>query len=168
MIALLAPLTLEISLAPIWTVLLARGRIGWIATADAALAVGNIAVSLVLAVAFGMGLMGFALGNTIALLAKNLILRPLIVRKEPGLPSMGTVFVYLGRAIAGSAPGLLLLWAARRFIGGSLASVLIASLAAGVLCLAGSLALTIGYKGLRELARTARAGRRLRSNDAKP
>jgi hypothetical protein len=165
MVAMLAPLTLEIALAPIWTVLLARGRIGWIALADASLAVGNIVISLVLALPLGMGLMGFALGNTAALLAKNLILRPFFVRREPGLPSMSSVFVVLGRALAGSVPGLLMLWAARPWIGGSLALVLAAGLVAGAVSLAGSLLTAVGRRGLADLLRAVRAGRRPDVND---
>jgi O-antigen/teichoic acid export membrane protein len=151
MIAMLAPLVLEISVAPIWTVLVARGKIGWIATADIVLALANVTLSLVLALGFGMGLLGFALGNTTALLAKNLLLRPIVLRREPGLPPLSRAFVSLGRALVGAAPGLLLLWLARRWIGGSLATVLVAGLVAGLVSLAGSLWMAVGVQDTRAL-----------------
>ncbi|MFN8548685.1 MAG: oligosaccharide flippase family protein, partial [Candidatus Eisenbacteria bacterium] len=52
MLANLAPLTLDIALAPVWMALNARGRIGWIASGDIIVSVGNVAISLVLALVF--------------------------------------------------------------------------------------------------------------------
>jgi O-antigen/teichoic acid export membrane protein len=154
LIASLAPLVLEISLAPVWTVLQGRGHIGWVSAGDLVVALGNVAVSVVLAVPLHMGILGFALGNTIALLAKNLLLRPLAGRRNTALPPMGRLFLLMGRAILGGLPALALLFATRRLYGGSLFGVITAGVIGGALCLAGSSLAAIGRAELRELMRT--------------
>ncbi len=151
MIAMLAPATLEAALAPVWMALIAKGRIGWIATGDIIVAVGNVAISLLLALVFHMGLLGFALGNTIALLAKNLLLRPLAGRKDPSMPPAGEFLRPLPRALAGGAPALVLLYLLRGVYGGGLAQVIIAGFFGGALCLAGSALATIGPNGIRRI-----------------
>lgn len=153
LLASLAPLVFEIALAPVWTVLQGRGHIGWVSTGDLVVAIGNVAVSLVLALPLHLGILGFALGNTIALLAKNLLLRPLAARRSTVLPSMGTLFALMGRAVAGGLPALALLFVTRRLYGGSLFGVITAGVIAGALCLAGAALASIGRAEMRELYR---------------
>lgn len=160
LLAMLAPATLDGALAPVWMTLLARGRIGWIATSDIIVAVGNVAISLLLAQVFHLGLLGFALGNTIAMLARNLLLRPFMARKEPSMPSMRASLAPLPWALLGAAPGLLLLWLARPLFGGSLAGVIVAGLAGGVICLAGSLLAAVRPAELRRLRKLLPGARR--------
>ncbi len=162
MLAMLAPLTLEIALAPVWMALTARGRIGWIATGDIIVSVGNVAISLVLALPLGLGLLGFALGNTIALLAKNLLLRPLMGTRDPSFPSSREYLAPLPLALLGGAPGLIALYATRGLYGGSIWSVVIAGGIGSVVTLAGSLLVAVGPTRFRAmLARVA--GRRARA-----
>lgn len=157
MLAMLAPLTLEIALAPVWMALAARGRIGWIATGDIIVALGNVSLSLVLALGFQLGLLGFALGNTIALVAKNLLLRPLMGRRDPSFPSAREYLSPLPLALLGGAPGLVLLYLTRGVYAGSLWSVVIAGVIGGAISLTGSLLLAVGSKRLRAmLARVRR------------
>ncbi len=148
----LAPLLLDIAFSPIWFVLLARGKIGWVSTGEMIVAVGNVAISLVLALPLKLGILGFALGNTLALLARNLLLRPLAIRKEPSVPPLGLFILPTLRAIAGGAPALILLYLARPWYGGSLVAVVGAGLVSGVLCLAGSALLAVGPASIRHLA----------------
>lgn len=155
MIAMLAPGTLEASLAPVWMALIARGRIGRIAAGDIIAAVGNVGISLLLALPLHLGLLGFALGNTLALLAKNILLRPLVGRREPSFPSLGELLAPIPRAVAGALPGLLLLYLLRGVYGGSLAGVLVAGLLGGAVCLAGAAWSTLGISGIRSLLRMA-------------
>jgi O-antigen/teichoic acid export membrane protein len=154
MIASLAPLVLEIGLAPVWTVLAGRGHIGWVSAGDLVVALGNVGVSILLAVTFHLGILGFALGNTIALLAKNLLLRPIAGRRISALPPMGKLFLLMGRAIAGGAPALVLLYFTRPLYGGSLLWVIMAGVAGGALCLAGSALAAIGRVEILELYRS--------------
>ena len=154
LIASLAPLVLEIALAPVWTVLQGRGHIGWVSAGDLVVALGNVAVSLVLAVPLHLGILGFALGNTIALLAKNLLLRPLAGRRNTALPPMSKLFLLMGRAIVGGVPALALLFVTRGLYGGSLFGVLTAGAIGGALCLAGAAYAAIGRADLRELMQT--------------
>jgi len=157
LLAVLAPLTLEMALAPVWMALQARGRIGWIATADIVVSVGNIILSLVLALVFGLGLLGFALGNTVALLAKNLLLRPLMGARDASFPTMREYLAPLPLALLGGAPGLVLLYLTREFYGGTMAGVVLASGVGGGISLAGALLLAVGPKRLRAmLARVRR------------
>jgi O-antigen/teichoic acid export membrane protein len=161
MLAMLLPAVIDGALGPIWMVFLARGRIGWIATGDIVVAVGNVAISLLLAQVFHLGLLGFALGNTIATLAKNLLLRPLMGRKDASMPSMRSSLTPLLRALLGAAPGLALLWLARPWYGGSLAGVVAAGSAGGAICLAGSLLAAVGPTELRKLRRLLPGARRV-------
>jgi Na+-driven multidrug efflux pump len=153
LIAMLAPSTLEAALMPVWMALIARGRIGWIAIGDIVVAFGNVGLSLLLALVFHLGLLGFALGNTAALLAKNLLLRPLASKKEPGFPSVREFLAPLPRALLGGAPALLLLYVLRGVYGGGLAQVIIAGAIGGALCLAGSALAAIGPTEIRYLTR---------------
>ena len=160
LIAMLAPMVIGISIAPIWSILVARGRIGWIAVADVVVAVANVAISLFLALTLGMGLMGFALGNTTALLLKNLVLRPLLGRRESGLPPVRMALVGLLRALAGGAPALLLLYLARPLYAGSLGAVFLAGILGGIFCLAGSSLVAVGPGQIRTLVQAALGRRR--------
>jgi O-antigen/teichoic acid export membrane protein len=160
MLAMLAPAALDGALAPVWMAVLARGRIGWIATGDIVVAVGNVAISLLLAQVFHLGLLGFALGNTIAILARNLLLRPLMGRKDTSMPSLRASLSPLPWALLGSAPGLLLLWLARPLYGGSLAAVIVAGFVGGAICLAGSLLAAVRLTELRRLRRLLPGARR--------
>lgn len=164
MIAMLVPTLVAITLEPIWMTLVARGKIGWIALSDIIVAVANPVLSLVLALHFHLGLLGFALGNTAALLAKNLLLRPLLNRSESALPSLRATLVTLPLALAGGAPALLLLYFLKPFYSQSLPAVLIAGMAGGVLCLAGSLLTAVGWRDTRGLV--VALGTRLRSADS--
>ena len=152
MIAMLVPTLISITMEPLWMTMMARGRIGWIALGDIVVAVANPILSLVLALHFHLGLLGFALGNTAALLAKNLLLRPLFGRAEPALPSLRATFLTLPVALAGGAPALLLLYLLKPYYSQSLATVLLAGVAAGLLCLAGSLLTAVGWRDTRGLA----------------
>lgn len=158
MIAMLAPTTIAVTLEPLWLTLMARGKIGWIAVSDIVVAVANPVLSLVLALNFHMGLLGFALGNTAALLAKNLLLRPLLNRGETALPSMGATLMKLPIALAGGLPALLLLHFLKPYYSQSLVTVLLASFAGGALCLAGTITTTVGWRDVRGLL-AALAGR---------
>lgn len=152
MIAMLAPTLVAITMEPIWMTLVARGRIGWIALSDITVAVANPVLSLILALHFHLGLLGFALGNTAALLAKNLLLRPLLNRGETALPSLRATLLTLPVALAGGAPALLLLYFLKPFYSQSLLSVVAAGAAGGLLCLAGSLLTAVGWRDTRGLA----------------
>ncbi len=154
LIAMLAPSTLEAALMPVWMALMARGRIGWIAVGDIIVAICNVGLSLLLALGFHMGLLGFALGNTAALLAKNLLLRPLASSKDPGFPSAREYLAPLPRALLGGAPALVLLYLMRGVYGGGLAQVIAAGAIGGILCLAGSSLAAVGPEGIRHLVRS--------------
>jgi O-antigen/teichoic acid export membrane protein len=151
MIAMLVPTLISIPFEPVWMAMVARGRIGWIAVGDIIVAVANPVLSLVLALHFHMGLLGFALGNTAALLTKNLLLRPLFTRAEPGMPPLGRTLLTLPVALAGGAPALILLLVTKPLYSGSLATVIAAGMAGGVLCLAGSVLTAVGWKDSRRL-----------------
>jgi Na+-driven multidrug efflux pump len=160
MLAMLVPAVIEASLAPVWATLLARGRIGWIATGDIVVAVGNVGISLLLALVFHLGLLGFALGNSIAVLSKSLLLRPIAGRRDGSMPPLSVCLGSLPKALLGSAPGLLLLWLARPLYGGSLAGVIGAGIAGGAICLAGSFLTAVGRAEMRRLRGfLVRAGR---------
>jgi len=161
---MLAPSTLEATLAPVWMTLIARGRIGWVASAQIITALGNIGLSLFLALGLGLGLLGFALGNTTALLAKNLLLHPILKREDFGIPTVPKLLTGFPRAIAGTAPGLLLLYALRPLYDDGLASVIVAGLLGGAVCLTGSILLAIGPAEIRRLLDKAR-GRNRTSGD---
>jgi O-antigen/teichoic acid export membrane protein len=151
MIAMLAPAALDGALSPTWMALLARGRIGWIASGELVVAFGNVGISLLLAFVFKMGPLGFALGNTLAMLSKNLILRPLIVRRDETMPSMRTCLRPLPLAMLGTLPVLILLWLLRPVYGGTLAGVVTAGLIGGLLAVSGSLLLTVGRSEIGKL-----------------
>ena len=153
MIASLAPMTLDIALFPVWAALAGRGRIGWIAVGEVLVALMNVAVSLLLALAAGLGVLGFALGNTTALLARNLLLRPLAGRRETSIPPMSSLFGELLRALAGGAPALIGLYLLRGLYSGSLAAVVAAGIVGGALCLTGSSLAAVGLPTLRRLFR---------------
>lgn len=163
MIAMLVPTLISITLEPIWITLVARGKIGWIALGDIIVAVANPLLSLVLALHFHLGLLGFALGNTAALLAKNLLLRPLLNRAETALPSLRATLLTLPIALAGGAPALLLLYFLKPLYAHSLAAIVGAGMVGGLLCLAGSLLTAVGWRDARGLAAALVA--RLRSAD---
>ncbi len=164
MIAMLVPTLIGITLEPIWIALVARGKIGWIALSDIIVAVANPVLSLVLALHFHLGLLGFALGNTAALLAKNLLLRPLLNRGDAALPPLRAMLLTLPAALAGGAPALLLLYFLKPLYSQSLSAVLVAGMAGGLLCLAGSLLTAVGWRDTRAMASALMA--RLRSADS--
>ena len=164
MIAMLVPTMISIALEPVWMALGARGRIGWIALSDIIVAVANPVLSLVLALHFHLGLLGFALGNTAALLAKNLLLRPLLNRSDAALPPLGAMLLTLPVALAGGAPALLLLYVLKPFYAHSLPAIVGAGIAGGLLCLAGSLLTAVGWRDTRRLAAALAA--QLRSADS--
>jgi len=154
---MLGAATIETAFSPVWAAMMGRGRVGWIAGGDLLVAVGNVIFSLILGVVLGFGLLGFALGNALALLAKNLLLRPMVARRETALPPASQFMRPLVRALAGGAPGLLLLFFTRPYYSGSLLTVVLAALAGGVLVLFGSAWASIGRQGFRTLR--AEAGR---------
>jgi hypothetical protein len=157
---MLAPTMVVITLEPVWMAMVARGRIGWLAVGDIIVAVANPILSLILALHFHLGLLGFALGNTAALLAKNLLLRPLLGRSEEALPSFGRTLLTLPVALAGGAPALVLLYVLKPYYSGSLASVVGAGMAGGALCLAGSLLTAVGWRDSRRIVASLRSRRR--------
>lgn len=158
LVVMLIPAALEGALNPVWMALVARGRIGWVATADIVVAVGNVGLSLFLALVLQLGLLGFAIGNTAALLAKNLLLRPIMGRRDPSMPSMPEYLRPVGKAFVGALPGLVLLWLGRPWYGGSLAAIIAAGVAGGAIAVAGAALLAIGPTGLRRLRRLAPLG----------
>jgi len=164
MIAMLVPMLISTTLEPVWMALVARGKIGWIALSDIIVAVANPVLSLVLALHFHLGLLGFALGNTAALLAKNLLLRPLLNRSETALPPLGATLLTLPAALAGGAPALLLLYFLKPLYAHSLLAIVGAGMAGGLLCLAGSLLTAVGWRDTRGLVAALAA--RLRSADS--
>jgi membrane protein EpsK len=163
LIAMLAPSVLEASLSPVWMLMVARGRIGAIAAGDIVVAIGNVGVSLLLALVFHLGLLGFALGNTIALLVRSLLLRPLVGRRDPGFPPIRQFLAPIPRAFAGALPGLGLLFLLRGVYGGSLATVIIAGVIGGVVTLIGSALAALGPGGVRSTLRIVMQARTLRS-----
>lgn len=160
MAAMLLPMLVGIPLEPMWMAMMARGKIGWIAFGDVIAAVMNPILSLVLALNFRMGPLGFALGNTVAMLLRNLLLRPLMNRGEPALPSMRATLAILPVALAGGAPALALLWFLKPWYGGTLPGVLAAGAVGGLLCLAGSTLAAVGLEDTRNIL--ASLGARLR------
>ena len=117
----------------------------------------NPILSLILALPLKMGLLGFALGNAVAMLLKNLLLRPLLGRGEEGIPSLWATFLTLPVALLGGAPALVALWLLRPVYSDSLHAVLLAGFLGG-LALPGRLAAHRG--GLEGHARAgAGAGR---------
>jgi O-antigen/teichoic acid export membrane protein len=164
MVAMLLPTAVVVTMEPVWVAMVARGRIGGIAVGDISVAVANPVLSLILALPLGLGLMGFALGNAVAMLIKNLLLRPLLGRGEEGIPSLWATFRTLPAALLGGAPALVLLWLARPLYAGSLQAVLLAGFLGGLLCLAGSLLTAVGWKDTRRLAQAL--VRRLRGEGA--
>jgi len=149
LIAMLAPTTFSITLEPVWMAMVARGQIGWIALGDIIVAVANPILSLVLALNFHMGPLGFALGNTVALLAKNLLLRPFATRTNAELPPMGRTLWTLPMALMGGAPALVALFFLKPYYGRSLATVLAAGGVGAAICFAGSLLTAVGWKDTR-------------------
>ncbi len=156
LLAMMAPLTIDVALMPVWMAMTARGRIGWVAAGDLIVAVANVAISLVLALGFHLGLLGFALGNTIAMLAKQLVLRPIAARRDPSFPPAREYLSTLPRALLGGAPGLLLLYALRPICARGVLELVLASSACAVLCLAGAALLTLGRRGISETLRRFR------------
>jgi O-antigen/teichoic acid export membrane protein len=151
MMAMLIPLLIGIPLEPTWMAMMARGQIGRIAASDVIAAVAKPGIGLLLALPLGLGPLGFALGNTAAILLKNLLLRPLMNRGESSLPPIRDSLSALLPAVAGGAPALALLYFTKPWFGGSLASVLAAGLAGGALCLAGATLAAVGWTDTRSL-----------------
>jgi hypothetical protein len=154
---MLAPLVLEAAAAPVWMALQARGRIGLVTGVQVPIAIGNVALSLVLGLGAGLGPLGFALGNTAALIAKNVALLVWLARRpDPGIPGASAIARPLATSLAGGLPGLALLWLARPLYASGLASVMIAGVLGGALALAGAALATLGPSGIRGLWLTAR------------
>lgn len=151
MIVMLLPTVVVVTMEPVWMAMVARGRIGGIAIGDISVAVANPILSLILALPLKMGLLGFALGNAVAMLLKNLLLRPLLGRGEEGIPSLWATFRTLPAALLGGAPALIALWLLRPLYSGSLQAVLLAGFLGGLVCLAGSLLTAVGWKDTRGL-----------------
>lgn len=151
LIAMLAPASLTISLAPVWAALVGRGRIGWVAVGELVVAVLNVGVSLLLAIVFRLELLGFALGNTFAMLAKNLILIPMAAGHEQIVPSTRDLLLPLPRALAGGAPGLIALFLLRDLYGVGLLSVVVAGVLGGIVALTGSALTTLGRREIKAL-----------------
>ena len=147
----LIPLSLELTLYPIWVVLAARGRIGWVSVAELVLATARIGASLALAVGLSQGILGFAWASGGALLARNLLIRPLAVRDLDALPSTARLLVFYLRAVAGAAPALILLWLVKPHYSNSLAAVVIAGMLGGAFALAGAISASFGRSGLLRL-----------------
>lgn len=151
LIAVLAPTTVEVALAPVWMALIARGQIKWIAGGDVTVAIGNVVLGLVLAIGLGLGPLGFALGGGIALLVRDLLLRPLAARWDGGLPRGRLLFAPLGKSLVGGAPALAALYVLRGAYDASLGAVLVAGCVGGILCLSGSALAAIGPTELRSI-----------------
>lgn len=149
----LIPLSLDLTLYPVWVVLSARGRIGWVSVAEVTLALVKIGASLLLSVGLGLGLLGFAWANGGALLLRNLLIRPLAVRDITALPPARSMMWGYLRAVLGAAPGLTILWLARPLYAGSLAAVVTAGAGGAALALAGSIYASFGRAGLVALRR---------------
>ncbi len=154
MVAMLLPMLAGLPLEPLWVGMMARGRIGWIAVGDVIAAVINPFLSMFLALKFGpdhawglgMGPIGFALGNTVAILMKNLLLRPLMNRGEEAMPSLRRTMAVLPMALLGGTPALALLWFTKPWYGHSLPTIVAAAFVGGVLCLAGCVVTAVGLK----------------------
>lgn len=153
LLAMVAPLTLDIALMPVWMAMTARGRIGWITTGDLIVAVSNVVLSLFLALGLKMGLLGFALGNTVAMLAKQLVLRPIAGRRDPTFPSAREYLAPLPRAVAGGTLGLLLLYWMRPWCAQGVLAMLACAAASTALTLAGAAYVTLGVAGIKEVLR---------------
>jgi len=158
LIVMLAPLTLDVAAAPVWMILYARGRIGAIVTLIVPIALGNVALSIVLGLGFHMGPLGFAIGNGAAMIARNVALFMLLKRRpDAHIPPMRIAMAPLLPALLGALPGLLLLYFGRGLLAGGLPRVITGGAIGGVVCLVGSLLATFGPRGIGELARTARS-----------
>ena len=158
LIVMLAPLTLDVAAAPVWMILYARGRIGAIVTLVVPIALGNVALSIVLGLGFHMGPLGFAIGNGAAMIARNVALFMLLKRRpDAHIPPMRIAMAPLLPALLGALPGLLLLYFGRGLLAGGLPRVITGGAIGGVVCLVGSLLATFGPRGIGELARTARS-----------
>jgi Na+-driven multidrug efflux pump len=151
LIVMLVPAVVEGALSPTFIALGGRGRIGWLAVADIVMATTKIVLSTTLALGFGLGLLGFALGNAVSLLIKNPLLAIVARAKDESFPPLSASLGTLPRALLGAAPGLALLWLVRPWIGGNLASVLAAGVAGGALGLAGAAYVALGPAELRRL-----------------
>jgi O-antigen/teichoic acid export membrane protein len=158
MLTMLVPAAISGSLFPVWMSLTARGRVGWLAVSDVTVAVCNVVVSLILALGFGLGILGFALGNASSYLVKDLMMVYFASRIDPTMPSMARTLGAIPRAVLGSAPGLALLCLLRPFIAGHLATVIAAGVVCGAVALAGSSLATLGWGELRRLTSIVRRG----------
>jgi O-antigen/teichoic acid export membrane protein len=155
MIALLVPLVFEAAAAPVWMALQARGRIGLAAGIQVPVALGSVALSLMLGLALDLGPLGFALGNGVALVVKNAALLAWLARRpDPAIPPAGAVLRPLLTSLLGGAPGLALLFLARPLATHGLASVLAVGAAGGLATLAGAALATLGPAGVRALVDT--------------
>jgi hypothetical protein len=67
------------------------------------------------------------------------------------MPSLGRTLLTLPVALAGGAPALILLLVTKPLYSGSLATVVAAGMAGGILCLAGSVLTAVGWKDTRRL-----------------
>jgi O-antigen/teichoic acid export membrane protein len=156
LIVMLAPLTIDVAAAPVWMILYARGRIGAIVTLIVPIALGNVALSIILGLGFHMGPLGFAIGNGAAMIARNVALFILLKRRpDPHIPPMRVAMQPLVPALLGGLPGLVLLYFGRGLLAGGLPRVIAGGTLGGIVCLTGSLLATFGPRGIRELFRTA-------------
>jgi len=155
LIAMLAPLVLEAGVAPVWMALQARGRIGLLTAVQVPVALGNVALSLVLALGMGLGPLGFALGNTAALIAKNVALLVWLARRpDPAIPPAGQLLAPLATSLLGALPGLAALYFARPLYTHGLVQVMVAGALGGALALAGAALATLRVDGVRRLIAT--------------
>jgi len=118
-------------------------------------ALGNVALSLVLALGMGLGPLGFALGNTAALIAKNVALLVWLARRpDPAIPPAGRLLAPLGTSLLGAIPGLAALYFARPLYAHGLVQVMVAGALGGALALVGAALATLRVDGVRRLIGT--------------
>ena len=104
-----------------------------------------------LAIGLGLGPLGFALGGGIAVLVRDVLLRPLASRRDDGLPGGRLLFAPLVKSLVGGAPALAALYILRGAYDASLGAVIVAGCAGGVLCLTGSALAALGPAELRSI-----------------
>ncbi|MEZ4651223.1 MAG: oligosaccharide flippase family protein [Candidatus Eisenbacteria bacterium] len=150
----LVPLTLDIAFSPIWVVLSAYGRVGWVSATEVSISVAKVALGLTLTLSTDMGILGFGVASAAALAVRSLFIRPITASRFPWLPSTSAMASKLVRSLVGGAPGLVLLALTRHLYADSMLKVILAGAIGAALTGLGSSLLVLGPKEIARLKRT--------------
>jgi hypothetical protein len=124
MIVMLVPLTFDVAASPVWMALYARGRIGAIVSLIVPISIGNVTLSLILAVWLKMGPLGFAIGQWSGHDRAHVAVLAMQARHpDPTIPRVRDAMAPLLPAVLGGLPGLALLYFARPLLAGGLPRV---------------------------------------------